>query len=396
MEETAQREKKQRPMAIPKNSATFFRARAKKPGLFTFTATGDLQVPEMQGQAAKVIPLPVYRPAPPGESDAEVRRRDELVTAEREFVENLQNLKQAMQEWRETGSSAEFLKYHGELTRLDSLRSQLRSPLRWTHEYKRLEIREVLVEEFYQVKKLKYPVYGLQLRTRPFEEYTVVGEEQVERPIDLEAEAAAAEGPTETFVFFSDPKDPEFGQLSPETMVEFVYNSTKYNSLTQAYEVERITQLGRRKEFGPMLLKSRSPADILKISSRIVGNVENPRELWIQILTSLLSQYPIYATVLRKTENDTLVYANPKEGKWGIGLSETDPAAMERGLWKGPNTLGQAWQAIRAKLPAEPETEDEDDTGQSGGSYTEHGKTLEEARQQRANVLKGYYRKHKG
>jgi len=397
MEETAPKEKKQRPMAIPKNSATFFRARAKKPGLFTFTATGDLQVPEMQGQAAKVIPLPVYRPAPPGESEAEVRRRDELATVEREFVENLQNLKQAMQEWRDTGSAAEYLKYHSELTRLDSLRSQLRSPLRWTHEYKRLEIREIMLDEFYQVKKLKYPVFGLQLRTRPFEEYVVVGEEQVERPIDLEGEAAA-EGPTETFVFFSDPKDPEFGQLSPETMVEFVYNGTKYNSLTQAYEVERITQLGRRKEFGPMILKSRSPSEILKISSRIVGDVENPRELWIQILTSLLSQFPMYAKVLKKTENDTLVYANPKEGRWGIGLSETDPAAMERGSWKGPNTLGQAWQAVRAKLPAdedEEKEEDEENIGQAGGSYTEHGKTLEEAKHQRANVLKGYYRKHK-
>jgi predicted NAD-dependent protein-ADP-ribosyltransferase YbiA (DUF1768 family) len=393
--------KREKKIPIPKDSASFFRARAKHPRMFNFTPDGNLQVPEMRGQAAKVIDLPSYKPVPEGESQAELERRDQLVNVEKEFDETLQSLKQAMEEWRATGASAEAIKYQRELTRLDALRSTLRSPLRFIHEYKRLSIRQVLVDEFYQVKKIGYPVYGLQLRSRPHEEYATIvkpGEDQA-APIDLEGQDEDEE--QETFVFFSDPADSEYGALSPDTMVEFIFNSTKYNSLIQAYEVERITQLGRRKDFAPLLLKSRSAAQIRMIGSRITGEVENPRELWIQILTNLIAQHPRYVEILRNTGDDTLVYANPKEGRWGIGLSEEDPLAMERKSWKGPNVLGQAWQVVRSKLPPveegkDGEGEEEEEEGQSGGAYTDHGKTLEEAKEQRANVLKGYYRRGRG
>uniref|UniRef100_A0A6C0KJX9 NADAR domain-containing protein n=1 Tax=viral metagenome TaxID=1070528 RepID=A0A6C0KJX9_9ZZZZ len=392
--------KREKKIPIPKDSASFFRARAKHPRMFNFTSDGNLQVPEMRGQAAKVIDLPSYKPVPQGESQAELERRDQLVNVEKEFDETLQSLKQAMEEWRATGASAEAIKYQRELTRLDALRSQLRSPLRFIHEYKRLSIRQVLVDEFYQVKKIGYPVYGLQLRSRPFQEYAIIvkpGEDKA-APIDLEGQAQDEDEEQETFVFFSDPADPEYGALSPDTMVEFIFNSTKYNSLIQAYEVERITQLGRRKDFAPLLLKSRSATQIRMIGSRITGEVENPRELWIQILTNLIAQHPRYVEILRNTGDDTLVYANPKEGRWGIGLSEEDPLAMERKSWKGPNLLGQAWQVVRSKLPPveEGEGEEEEEEGQSGGAYTDHGKTLEEAKEQRANVLKGYYRRGRG
>ena len=387
--------KKERKIPIPKDSASFFRVRAKYPSMFKFTPEGNLQVPEMQGQAAKVIELPYYKPALEGESQAELDRRDELVQIEKEFDETLQSLKEAMEDWRTTGASSDAIKYQRELTRLDALRSQLRSPLRFTHEYKRLSIRQILLEEFYQVKKIGYPVYGLQLRNKPFSEYVITvkpGAEEEPVPIDLEGAEAEAEAEAEdSFVFFSDPADPEYGPLSPDTMIEFIFNSTKYNSLIQAFEVERITQLGRRKDLGPLLLKTRSAQQIRAIGSRITGEVENPRELWIQILTNLIAQHPRYVEILRNTGDDILVYANPKEGRWGIGLSEDDPAAMERTSWKGPNILGQAWQAVRAKLPEEAEQEEEVVENQSGG-YTEHGKTLEESKVQRENVLKGYYR----
>jgi predicted NAD-dependent protein-ADP-ribosyltransferase YbiA (DUF1768 family) len=239
------------------------------------------------------------------------------------------------------------------------------------------------VEQFYQKKKLGYSVFALRLRSNPFDEHTRIKTPGDAAPAEPEAEAEA-EAEAEEFIFFSDPEGP-FGPLSPDTMVEFVYNSTKYNCLTQAYEVERITKLGRRKDLGPLLLKSRSPVQIRTIGARITGDVENPRELWIDILKSLLAQHPTYAEVLKRTGTATLVYANPKEGRWGIGMSE----GSDREEWKGPNVLGQAWQAIRLSLPeAEAEAE------QTGG-YTEHGTTLKESKEQRSNVLKGYYRKMK-
>jgi hypothetical protein len=362
--------------------------------MFQFTADGNLQVPEMRGEAAKILDLPSYRPALDSENaEPEARRRDELVNVEKEYDETFLALKEAMAIWRATGSSTEAIRLQKELMRLDSVRSQLRSPLRFTKEFKRLSIREVLVDQFYQVKKLGYPVFAIRLRPNPFEEYTRL-KTQDEAAAQPEPEAAAEPEPEpeEEFFFFSDPEE---SPLSPDTMVEFIYNSTKYNSLVQAYEVERITKLGRRKDLGPLLLRSRSPAQIRTIASRITGDVENPRELWIDILKSLLTQHPRYADVLRETGTATLVYANPKEGRWGIGMSADEEGASDRNEWKGPNVLGQAWQAVRLSLPAEPEPEAAEPEAVQAGGYTEHGKTEKESKEQRSNVLKGYYRKMK-
>jgi hypothetical protein len=130
-----ERKKREKKIPVPSNSAAFFRVRAKHPRMFEFTADGNLQVPEMYGQAAKVIEIPSYRPSLPDEIMAsESVRRDELVNVEKEYDEALQSLKEAMITWRETGSSSEAIKYQRELSRLDTIRSQLRSPLRWSKE----------------------------------------------------------------------------------------------------------------------------------------------------------------------------------------------------------------------------------------------------------------------
>ena len=99
---------------------------------------------------------------------------------------------------------------------------------------------------------------------------------------------------------------------------------------------------------------------------------------------------------LRATGKDTLVYTSAKEGRWGIGLSADDPAALDKSAWKGPNILGQAWSVVRDSLPAEAEAEadaeaEDSETVQKGG-YTEHGMTRAEGMQVRKGILRGYYR----
>jgi hypothetical protein len=169
--------KSRRPIAIPRDSASFFRARAKDPKMFQFTADGNLQVPEMRGQAAKIIDIPSYRPATISEmEEGEIRRHDELVNVEMEYDEMLHTFKEAMEIWRSTGSSSEALISQRKLAELDNKRSTLRSPVRWTKEFKRLSIREVLTDEFYQKKKIGYSVYALRLRSIPFEDLVRLGE----------------------------------------------------------------------------------------------------------------------------------------------------------------------------------------------------------------------------
>jgi predicted NAD-dependent protein-ADP-ribosyltransferase YbiA (DUF1768 family) len=395
-----------RQIPVPKDSASFFRARAKDPKTFTFTPDGNLQVPAMRDLPPKVIEIPSYRPSTSEEvAMSEGLRYDKIKEVERDYDEKLRTLKEAMAAWRATGASSEAIETQRELARLDALRTHLRSPLRWTSIKKRLSIREVLVDNFYEVKKLKYPVYNLVIRGNTFEDLVKVkGSADAAAEADVAAAgepAAPAAGPgQESFIFFGDPEDPDYGPLSPYTMIDFVFNSTMYTSPVQAYELERITRLGRRKDFGALLLKERNPDRIRALALKIAGDIENPRELWIEILKTLLTQHPKYKDILESTGKSTLVYANMKEKtipaprRWGIGLKADDPGALDRTQWQGPNTLGQAWQAVRGSLEKE-EEEQEGGSVSRGSIIKESGRTSEHMRKQRSGVLMGYYRRNK-
>lgn len=395
--EEPKKKKKERQIPIPKDSATFFRVRAKNLRMFKFTDEGDLQVPEMRGEPPKVIQIPYYRPATAEETlEDEQKAMEAIQEVEREFDETYKLLKRAMVEWRTTGFSADVIKYQNDLQRLDSQRTQLRSPLRWTKTFKNLSINKILLTEFYEQRKLGYPVEALKTRSQTFEQS--IRSDGFTKPQPVAPEASDAEetdtdAKEEEFVIFSSPTDPEHGSLSPYTMVEFIHNSTKYNCVLQAYEGERLSMLGRQ-DVRPILLKSRSTAQMRVIGSRVVGQPENPREVVIAILKSLISQHPRFAEDVRATGTSTLVFAEPKDGVLGVGMGVADPQIIEKTAWKGTNFLGQAWTAVRASLPpeAEADTDAEELPAQAGG-YTEHGKSLKEAKEQRANVLKGFYRR---
>ena len=394
-----EKKKRERQIAIPTDSVTFFRARAKNLKMFGFTPDGNLQVPEMRGQPAKVIELPYYRPATSEEiSLDEQQRAEKLQGVEREFDETYKLLRAAILEWRQTGFSSDVIRFQRDLQRLDAQRTQLRSPLRWTRAYKNLDTNKLLLEEIYEKRKVGYPVFALQSRIA-FETMIRAGKKPVDEVKEVEVEAedeAEAEGEEEEeFIVFSKP-DGVHGFLSPDTMVEFIYNSTKYNCVIQAYEGERLTLLGR-KDIRPVLLKTRNPKMMRIIGEKVTGQIENPREVLINILKALVTQHPTIGDSLRETGTATLVFAEIKDGALGVGMLPADPQITERAEWKGKNYLGQAWAAVREGLPAKEEEEEEGaevPTVQKGG-YTEHGTTRKEATEVRRNVLKGYYRHKK-
>jgi len=252
-----------------------------------------------------------------------------------------------------------------------------------------------VVDEKNQDLKLGYDVVCLVGRPYTFEQEVRVRDTKPEADAKLEAEADAklagdaAEVEEESFVVFGPPQDPEYGLLSPETPVEFVYNTTKYTSILQAYYVERATQVGRI-DMRATLLKSVNPRTIRSIGSRVVGvekkEIDMPLELLTDIVKSLVLQDARYAPLLRKTGVDTLVYAEPLDKILGVGLSGEEAANPSQ--WNGAkNLLGQAWQAVRKTLPAEEEAV------QSGGAVLESGRTVQDVKSVRANILKGYYRR---
>ena len=384
------KKKRERQIAIPKDSATFFRARAKNVKMFQFTADGNLQVPEMRGEPAKVIDLPYYRSATEEEITLDDQKNTEQIQGvEREFDETYKLLRAAILEWKQTGFSSDVIKFQRDLQRLDAQRTQLRSPLRWTKTYKNLEVSRVLLDEVYEKRKIGYPISALKTRSMTFESMIRAGSAPAPAPEEKEeAEEQSDQEEQEEFIVFSKPDDVH-GFLSPYTMVEFIYNSTKYNCVFQAYEGERLSMLNR-KDIRPILLKSRNPAQMRLIAAKVTGQLENPRELLVNILKALTSQHPNLADSLRETGTSTLVFAEAKDGVLGIGMLPSDPLLTEKSQWKGKNFLGQAWTVVRNDLP-----EKEEDAVVQTGGYTEHGTTKKEANEVRANVLKGYYRHSK-
>jgi len=364
---------------------------------FKFTETGDLQVPELNGEVSKVIELPFYRPASITEViEKEDERRGQLIAVEREYDETAQLLRDSIIAWRETGLASDVLKYQRDMARLDAQRTLLRSPLRWVQTFKNLSTRDVLVDEFYEVRKLGYPVMALNMRSISFEEYVKIGDGPVkEDSISSSASAsasatAAAPEEEESFIIFYNPET-QHGELSLETMVDFVYNSTKYNSIAQAYEVERLTLLGR-KDLRPLLLRSRNPKQIRTLGTKVVGVIEDAKGLLINILKSLISQHPKYVSVLRETGTDTLVYADPADTLLGVGMSSDDTEITNRKSWKGKNIYGQAWEAVRDSLAedesasaSEDESEVESEPVQKGGGY--------EQAKKRQGILAGIYKR---
>lgn len=388
--------KRKRRIPVPKDSASFFNARAKDVKAFVFTKDGDLSVPEMNGEPAKIIELPFYRQATIDEiRENEETIKDKLSSVEQEFDETAKLLRDSIANWRSTGMTSEVLQHQRTLARLDAERTMIRSPLRWVKEFKNPTTKDILLEKVYEQRKMGYDVGALTLRTMTFTDMVRVGKEAViDERIAIDTIGDEEE---ESFIFFFDPADSTYGILSPDTMVEFVFNSTKYTSILQAYEVERVTMIGR-KDMRTLLLRQRNPKQIRTLAAGIVGKVENPVELWIMILKAVAAQDTRYRTLLEGTGDDTLVYADPRNEVLGIGIPMEDPASMDRKNWKGENMIGQAWEAVRASLGIDEggvvKAEESKMASTTGGGYTEHGKTEAERKEERARVFRGgYYRR---
>ena len=380
---------------VPTDSLSFFKARSKDVSKFKFTSEGNLLVPSMGGEAAKTIQLSFVGEATPDEKrDIDMKRKETILEIEQEYDELSRQLSTALDEWKSSGDSTDAIRLQKELLALDSRRTSLRSPIRWSKTFKNPSIKEIqvhetaVVDEKFKDLKLGYPVMTLIGRN-----YTFTQEYPARKEAPKKGEQVIpSEGKEETFIIFSSPEDPEYGLLSPETPLEFVYNTTKYNSILQAYHVERATQLGRG-DMRATILKTVNPKTIRTIGSRIVGkeNKENdmPLELLKDIVKSLILQDPRFTPLLRKTGTDTLIYAEPKDKILGIGLSlDDEEAATNSTRWNGAlNLLGQAWESVRKTLP------EQEEVVQSGGAILESGRTIQDVKKARSKVLMGYYRR---
>lgn len=385
------KEKKERPIPIPKDSKGFFRARRKDVKRFDFTPDGDLQVPELRGVAAKVIKIPFYTPATKEDLEPIDQKRElDIERVEREYNETLRNLREAIIAWRETGVATPVIQYQRILSKLDAERSYYRSPVRYVKNYKNPSVNQILFDMKFEDRKIGYNLTGLKMQAYTYEQLFKKSEVEPPKPLAEKQASRPANKSGVVYAIFNDPTDPTVGFLSPDTPITFNFNGTKYAFPIQAYEGERLLML-KRPEKRKVVLFQKNPKGIRSTAESVVGEVENPLDLWTRILNDLVSQHPEVGERLRETGKEMLVYANPKDLRAGVGLAANDPNITQESKWSGQNLLGKAWMAVRVGLP---EVLQE----QEGGAYEEDGTLAlqEQVKEKKRGVLIHNYRKANG
>lgn len=366
----ATKAKKAKKQAVPKDSMGFYRGRHKEVKKFGYTKDGNLQVPEINGQPAKVIELPFYKPASIDElREAEEKQLNDLAVKEEEYNTLLKQLREAINSWRETKIADPVVKLQKDLRRLDAERTFLRSPMIWMKTFSGLDKKQIDFSNMSEQKKLGYNVRAL--RTSPFtwDEMIKSSNRPFQEEVKEETETPGTSGTVkeESFIVFFDPADSEHGFLSPDTLVEFVFRGTKYFAPIQAYERERVKELGRDMDIGAMIKKQKSIRAIRKMASMLVGQPKDPRDLWIEVIQAVVAQHPRFLDQLKGTGSDILVYADPTDDFAGVGLPAEDENITDRSHWTGKNLLGEAWMAVRQQAEGADASEGAEGS-QAGGS----------------------------
>lgn len=135
---------------------------------------------------------------------------------------------------------------------------------------------------------------------------------------------------------------------------EFTVKGVTYNCTEQFMMAEKAgcfnDHTSREK-----IMATKSPKE-QKALGRNVKNFDV--EVWKEVCEEIVyvgnyakfTQNPDLKEILLETKDRILVEASPYDKIWGIGLSQSDPRALDPNLWEGLNLLGIAIMKVRDKL----------------------------------------------
>jgi predicted NAD-dependent protein-ADP-ribosyltransferase YbiA (DUF1768 family) len=354
--------------AVLDSIKAFFRKRSKKGGLegHTFTADGNLEIKDPAG----TIQLKRFLPLEPADREAlEEFRLDTIAVLEEEYAKQRRALREAWDDYYNTGETREVLAANKRVAELDARRCGIRSAVRNIVPIDNPVIREVILNNPHETRRMykKDDPFDQELMRLCFYDFNPehdMGKYVVDQNVAAElqrgeAEAAAGE-PNELLyrqtlkdgrrarIFFDKDADVN-GFLSPMWPVDFTMGDTKYCMALQAYEVERARELGMN-ELAASLLKTRSARMIRLMTVKVKAHPANAKGLWLKIYTEIYQQTEALKTRLLTTGTDTLVYADVREGPSGIGLAEKDSGVLDPTKWKGENAVGVAQETVRTQM----------------------------------------------
>ena len=362
----------------------FFMGRKRDVKSFFYTATGDLEIKEGATMRKKgrllqagVIQLKRFLPLEAEERAAlDDARLEDLAEVEQRFEEATQRLRDA---WANhtmavaaggsTGSEVRaVVAANQQVAELDAERNAIRSALRIVTAIKNPVTRDILLEEFYETRKLiresgadknVYRLAMMDLKLEHFygkyvpDEAVVAAEAAAEDEEGLAADEAAFRTKLKdgriARIFFDTGKSPVNDPLSPFWPVKLQIRETQYNSPLQAYEAERAKEF-KKDTLRESIMKATSTRTIRLLTRAETAEPANARGLWNEIYTAVAQQHPEWKASLLATGTDALVYADPREGSSGIGVDAASPDALDPTKWKKGNHVGIVLESLRTQL----------------------------------------------
>lgn len=341
----------------------FYKAKAKKPDLYTYDDDGNLTTLNKEGTVIKTIALPNYRSPTQEEYDEmEKTRIEAIAVANREYED-------ARKELRELNSrpdtlESEILRINRKVIEADIKLQSVRFPLKYVGVDDGIQISKIDFDQLNEKRKYPYEFYFLQ--ERPFtlqEQYVRIGR-AAEKPLIsvAEANAMAAAMTAPPVILFANPDTNEYGYLSLNWAVELEFNGTMYNSATQALAAELAKAFNDQDNLSKIMIADSPDAINYKLSD-VPGDADINETKWNDLTKQLIfdiniakfNQYPELAGRLLETKGARLGAYIPDDNLLGIGISLDNIQSKNYINWTGQNLLGKALMDIRDKLQTERE-----------------------------------------
>ena len=382
--------KRQRKVVEPSNLQSFFASRRIYPDLFTFDATGNaIFKPSLDAQPTKVFHLQKYETAKPEEIEELYTERQELVEeVVAEFEEAKEALRAALKDYNTTGNNInDVVAANRKVQARQKDITAIMSPMLAMSAYSSVEIRDVLLENQYEKRKVQQTVDVMK-------GHSILSHSALLVPMSAEAEVLGEEK-QEYAIIFDDPAIPnpkEFpllGLYKPKPLAVLGTNNKKnvYNGLLQALLVE--TMKANTVKFTPeqidQVIKAGTPGAARKVAEPFNFTVGDFKDaIFAKVIDAAIDEWSDeenFMDALEETGDKTIIYVAPLQktannkllSLFGTGLLPGKTSVNEKGellateanqenptKWKGLNRWGIALQKARAQWR---------DTASGGGEH---------------------------
>jgi ribA/ribD-fused uncharacterized protein len=364
-----------------------FKTISNKPGLFDIDANGDFIIKNKAGDVVKTIPVGPYRkPTIEEVKTMEDSRAAAIAAADEAYEVAIEALRDGTEQYKlgQIPKTA-IMRLNLAVESADRGRGAAMYGLRETVERKGYEVREILYDQRYEVRKMPHLVYrGLTRAHKLQDEYVRYGHAE-EAEVAAEAEVAvAASAPVMSvmkdvgMIIFGGADENEYGYLASDFPAEFTIGPVRYFTVDQTLAAEK-ARTYMADEVRTKIMKSRATkmmrvyADMLDkkpvtdglegpaVAEAALAAAAGPRPEaaeWLELRPRVLAeatfakfkQNPALADKLLATGDATLVFADARNKVDGVGLGLTDGRVTSEAAWKGENQLGKVLMNVRTRL----------------------------------------------